>query len=145
MRYVCKEEESVWYNQRSGGQQEQRHIPGGEELWHCSVRGGRGDIVRICPTLDSHLRRTFNNTGNEIEDVKKFVGIDYVFVNGFQLLLNRVYDRIGFGQIKEFERIIKLSGIDMSVESTRHRQNDNDNKDKSSPQPIRLHPNTVPD
>ena len=74
--------------------------------------------MRICPTLDSHLWKTFdNNTGNEIEDVKKFVGIDYVFVNGFQLLLNRVYDRIGFGQIKEFERIIKLSGIDMSVEN----------------------------
>lgn len=63
LRHVCKkEEESVWDDYRSGDQQEQRHISGGEELWHRSVRGGRGDIVRICPTLDSHLWRTIKPT-----------------------------------------------------------------------------------
>ena len=91
MRYVCKkEEESLWDDQRSGGQQEQRHISGGEELWHCSVRGGRGDIVRICPTLDSHLRRTIKPMSASA---------------------------LSHTRCKELERIIKLSGIGMSVEN----------------------------
>lgn len=54
-------------------------------------------------TYGGQLELDFNNNaGNELEDVKKFVGsIDNVLVNGTQILLNRVYDGIGFGQIQD--------------------------------------------
>ena len=108
LHHVCtKENQSFRHNKRCSCEQITWEIHRSEEVWSGKVAEEADELFQKAQlwlrTHDGQQELDFDDRkGKEVEETERFLSnIDNVLINGTQLLLDQIYDSVGFNQIPD--------------------------------------------